>query len=137
MHTEHLQNVRPAYVAFGWLVGAMITSALLFGLLALGVLDPARPADGVLTLVATAIGFAVAGWVIGWRAQAAPILYAVFVGLFSVVVWMALNLLGTPLGATTWDVSPASAAGALLLQIVATGLGASVSSRPGRAAARP
>lgn len=137
MYTEHLSNVRPAYVAFGWLVGIMVTSLLLFGLIATGLADTERRGDGIFTLAAIAAGFAVGGWVVGWRAQAAPILYSVFAGLLSVLVWLVANLLGTPLGTTTWNVSPALTAGALLLQMAAFGFGAWIASRPGRVATRP
>jgi hypothetical protein len=58
-------------------------------------------------------------------------------GLFSIVVWLVANLVGEALDAAAWnDVSPAVAAGGLLVQIVAAAVGARIGSR-GRRAALP
>ena len=135
MHTEHLQNVRPSWVAFGWFVSAAMTSLVLFGMIALRLLGP----EGGSLWVALAIfaGFLAGGYFLGARVGLAPILHAVAIGLFSVVVWLLANLLfGEPLGQTTWDaLSPTFVAGIFLLQIVAAALGARLASRDARAAA--
>jgi len=137
MHTEHLQNVRPSWVAFGWFLGAAVTSALLIALIAVGLVDAVETGAGELwALPAMFLGFAAGGYFVGARVGAAPILHAVGIGLFSIVVWFLANLLfGEALDAETWSsLSPAFTAGLLLLQIVAAALGARVGSREARAA---
>ncbi|HEU0054063.1 MAG TPA: hypothetical protein VFQ39_12845 [Longimicrobium sp.] len=137
MHTEHLQNVRPSWVAFGWFVGAAVTAFLLLALIATGLLDDSSgQANSGWVLVAMFIGFVAAGYLAGGRVGAAPILHAVGIGLFSLVVWFLANLfLGEPLGATTWSTSPTLGVGAVLLQIVAAAIGGRLGSREARAAA--
>ncbi|HEX8691942.1 MAG TPA: hypothetical protein VF746_05965 [Longimicrobium sp.] len=136
MHTEHLQNVRPSWVAFGWFLGAAVTSALLIALIAVGLVDRTGDGGGPWVLLAMFLGFAAGGYFVGARVGAAPILHAVGIGLFSIVVWFLANLLfGETFDAETWNsLSPAFTAGLLLLQMVAAALGARVGSREARAA---
>ena len=124
MHSEHLSNVRPGTVALGWFIGAAVTSLAVFALIAIGLL----PRDGIggeaWGLLATAAGFFAGGWFAARRDGSAPILHAVAMGLFSLVVWVVVNLIpGQALGAESWDVGAAYVAGLVLLQIVAAAIG--------------
>ncbi|HEX8393929.1 MAG TPA: hypothetical protein VF665_16420 [Longimicrobium sp.] len=134
MHTEHLQNVRPSWVVFGWFVSVAVASLLLLAMNATGMVAD-QSGGSAWTVVALLVGFTLGGFLTGARAGAAPILHGVAMGLFSVVVWFAANLLGTLLSATTWDhINPAIYAGGLLVQIVAAAVGARIGSRSGRGA---
>jgi hypothetical protein len=140
MHTEHLQNVRPSWVLFGWFVSVAVVS--LFGLVlaAAGIVDPdASDAGGRWGIVALALGFFLGGLVTGARVGAAPILHGVAMGVVSLLVWFVANLLfGEALHAETWGAdSPAFYAGSLILQIVAAALGARYGSRQQRRVTAP
>lgn len=128
MHSEHLQNVRPSWVAFGWFIGFAMTGLLLFALIAVGILDavPAEDDATFWTLVALGFGFAGGGFFVGARTAAAPILHGVGMGLFSLLVWFVVNLfLGEPTDQTAWSaLDGESLAGLLLLQIAAAIAGA-------------
>ena len=136
MHTEHLQNVRPSSVLFGWLVSVAVVS--LFGLVlaAAGLADPDESVIGLWGVFALAAGFFAGGLVTGARVGAAPILHGVGMGLVSLLVWFLANLsAGEALDATTWSAgSPAFYAGSLILQIAAAILGARYGSRQQRRA---
>ena len=132
MHTEHLQNVRPSWVLFGWFVSVAVVS--LFGLVlaAAGLVDPdSSGAGGLWGVAALGIGFFVGGLVTGARVGAAPILHGVAMGIVSLLVWFVANLLvGEALDAETWsDGSPAFYAGSLILQMAAATVGARFGSR--------
>jgi hypothetical protein len=138
MHTEHLQNVRVGLVALGWFIGAALVSLIAIGLIAVGILtadDVGGTMWGVLAIVAA---FFVAGWYVGMRAGAAPILYAVAIGLFSLLVWFVVNLIpGQLLHAESWSAGSAYTAGLLIVQIVASAAGGLLASREARAASVP
>ncbi|HEX8362387.1 MAG TPA: hypothetical protein VF613_19870 [Longimicrobium sp.] len=130
MHTEHLENVRPSWVAFGWFIGVAVMSAILFALAAVGIVARAGEIGLGWVLLAVFAGFLVGGYLTGIRVRAAPILHAVGIGLFSVVVWFVANLVaGETLNAADWRVAPASAAGAVLFQIIAAAIGAGIATR--------
>ncbi len=138
MHTEHLENVRPSWVAFGWFIGVAVMSAVLFGLIAIGFVPRTGEIGLGWVLLAVFIGFLVGGYLTGIRVRAAPILHAMGIGLFSVVVWFVANLVaGEALNAADWTVQPASAAGAVLFQVIAAALGARIATRDARAATAP
>ncbi|MBV9773896.1 MAG: hypothetical protein JO040_08095 [Gemmatimonadetes bacterium] len=125
MHSEHLQNVRPSWVAFGWFVAAAVTGLVLLALAAVGIVHPAAETGGAWVFLAVLVGFLAGGWVVGWRTGSAPILHGVGIGLFSLVIWLLANLLAGALHLTDWTaLSPTVAAGVLLLQIVAAAAGA-------------
>jgi hypothetical protein len=135
MHSEHLANVRPGAVALGWFIAAAVTSLAVFAMIAVGVL--ARDGHGGTPwgLLATAVGFFAGGWYAGARTGKAPILHAVAIGLFSLLVWLIVNLLpGSLLDAESWDAGGAWAAGLILLQMVAAALGGRLGSRDARRA---
>jgi hypothetical protein len=104
MHTEHLQNVRPAGVLFGWFVSVAVVSLLALLLAATGIVDPeATGSGGLWGVLAIAVGFGVGGWFIGSRLGAAPILHGVAMGIVSVLVWFAANLLaGETVADSAW-----------------------------------
>jgi hypothetical protein len=130
MHTEHLENVRPSWVAFGWFIGVAVASAILLVLAATGIVARAGEIGLGWVLMAVFAGFLVGGYLTGIRVRAAPILHAVGIGLFSVVVWFVANLVaGETLNAAEWSVSPASAAGAVLFQIIAAAIGARIATK--------
>jgi hypothetical protein len=136
MHTEHLQNVRPAGVLFGWFVSVAVVSLIALLLAATGQVDPEASTGSVLWgVVAIAVGFGFGGWLLGTRVVA-PILHGVAMGIVSVLVWFLANLLaGETVADSAWmDGSEAYYAGLLLLQIVAAAFGASVGSRSQRRA---
>ena len=134
MHTEHLQNVRPSWVAFGWFVSVAVASLLLLAMNASGMVTD-QSGGSPWTVVALLVGFTMGGFLTGARAGAAPILHGVAMGLFSVVVWLLANVVGELVSAATWDnINPAIYAGGLLVQIVAAAVGAHIGSRSRRAA---
>lgn len=125
MHTEHLQNVRPSWVAFGWFVAVAVAGLGLVGLSAVGILHPAADSGGAWVLLAVLVGFFCGGWLVGWRTGHAPVLHGVGIGLFSLVVWFLANLLASAFGIAGWTgLSPTLAAASLLLQIAAAVFGA-------------
>jgi len=137
MHTEHLQNVRPAGVLFGWFVSVAVVSAGALALAATGLVDPdGAGSGGVWGVLAIAVGFGFGGWLIGTRLGVAPILHGVAMGIVSVLVWFLANLLAGETVADSAMISGSEAyyAGLLLLQIVAAALGARIGSRRQRRA---
>ncbi|HYW10431.1 MAG TPA: hypothetical protein VE871_00705 [Longimicrobium sp.] len=137
MHTEHLQNVRPAGVLFGWFVSVAVVSLIALVLAVTGIVDPeASGSGGLWGVLAIAVGFFVGGWFVGSRLGVAPILHGVAMGVVSILVWFLANLLaGETVADSAWvSGSETYYAGLLLLQMVAAGLGASVSSRSRRRA---
>lgn len=132
MHTEHLENVRPTWVAFGWFVGVAVMSALLIALIAVGIIPRGGEIGLGWILLTVFAGFLAGGYLTGMRTRAAPILHAVGIGLFSVVFWFVANLVaGATLNQADWKVPAASAAGAVLFQIVAAAIGARLATSTG------
>jgi hypothetical protein len=136
MHTEHLQNVRPAGVLFGWFVSVAVVSLIALVLAVTGIVDPEASGSALWGVLAIAAGFFVGGWFVGSRLGVAPILHGVAMGVVSILVWFLANLLaGETVADSAWvSGSETYYAGLLLLQMVAAGLGASVSSRSKRRA---
>jgi hypothetical protein len=137
MHTEHLENVRPVGVLFGWFVSVAVVSLIALVLAATGLVDPEATSGGALWgVLAIAVGFGFGGWLIGARLGVAPILHGVAMGIVSILVWFLANLLAGETVADSALVSGSEAyyAGLLLLQIVAAAVGASVGSRGQRRA---
>jgi uncharacterized membrane protein (DUF441 family) len=133
MHTEHLQNVRPSWVFFGWFVSVSVMSLIVLALIALRLLSPDATSEGLgWGVAAIAAGFLTGGWLTGARVRAAPILHGVAIGMVSLLVWYAVNVLfGAWLGATTWEGSPAFYSGMLILQMAAAAVGARFGVRRG------
>jgi hypothetical protein len=132
MHTETVSNVRPSWVAFGWFIGAAVTSLLILALIAVGVLVPdTTQGEGVWLALTFLVGYMVAGYFVGARTLAAPVLHGIAIGLFSLVVWLLVNLVpGEATGWTAWRALPMAQAVALIgLQTVAAIVGARIAIR--------
>lgn len=123
--TESIERLRPSWIAFGWFIAAAITSLILLGLIALGVITDDPQGEGAWVAFAFLVGFAVAGFFVGVRAGISPILHGVGMGFFSLVVFFAVNLFaGEPTGQTAWrEISTATAMWLILLQTVAAVVG--------------
>lgn len=127
MHTEHLQNVRPARVAAGWLVGVAVTSLVFFVLVAVGLPgDGGATVDAVVTLAAVVVGFGAGGFFMGFRGMEAPVLHGVGLGVVSLLVWLGVNLAAVALAEeAVWQgLGPALSAAVLFLQMAAAVVGA-------------
>lgn len=136
MHTEHLRNVRVGTLLLGWFIGAAVVSLVVIAMIAVGLLPRDGGGGTGWGLLAIAIGFMAGGWWVGWRTGSAPILYAVAMGLVSLLLYFAVNLVpGALLNAQSWSVGPGYVAGLLLLQIAAAAVGGRIASREARAAA--
>jgi hypothetical protein len=137
MHTEHLQNLKPTWVLFGWFIGAAVFSLILMVMIQVGLVAPDTPTSAWV-LLAIFLGFACGGYVIGMRTGAAPILHAVAIGLVSLVFWLLVNLVAAGVGASTWhSTAPEWVVGGILLQMLAAWLGAHIASDDARAASGP
>jgi hypothetical protein len=136
MHTEHLQNLKPSWVLFGWFVSVAVISLISLVMAAVGLADPEGSGRGAWGAIVIGVGFFLGGLVTGARVGAAPILHGVSMGIVSLLVWFFANLaFGETLNAETWgEGSAAFYAGALILQMVAAALGARLGSRPQRRA---
>lgn len=120
-----LPDLRPAWIPLGWFVAASLTSLLLLAMAAFGPAGDA-PGEGFWTPLALLLGFGLAGFFVGVRVGAAPTLHAVGIGLFSLLVWVAVNVfLGEPTDQTAWTaLSTREATALLLLQTAAAAVGA-------------
>ena len=136
MHTEHLQNVHPVRILAGWLVSVAVTSAAVFVLIVLGLMDGAGgSADTLGAVLAVGGGFLVGGLFTGYRTVEAPILHGISLGLTSLVAWAVLNLVVTVgFDAGDWSgLNTTAALAVLLTQIVAAVLGCWVGTAQARA----
>lgn len=126
MHSEHLRNVQISWIAFGWFVGFAVTSSLLLLMAGAGILDASFSRDAFLVGASVALGWAVGGFVTGFKTAAAPILHGGAMALFTFVAWFAVNLVfgGLTTGMDAWEaLSIRVAAVALLVQGAAAMLG--------------
>jgi hypothetical protein len=123
MHTEHLQNVRPARVLAGWLVAIAVTSFVVFGFVLLGLLGEAGPADTAWTMAAVAAGFMVGGWFVGYGTLEAPVLHGVALGLTSLLAWVVVNsVVVVGFRGMEWEGLTATAALAVILTQMIAGV---------------
>ncbi len=130
MHTEHLQNVHPLWVAAGWLVAVATTSLIALVLVALELISPAPDAAAAGGLAAVALGFWIGGFFTGFRSLRAPILHGIMIGLASIVAWFLVNLLAFVFPTLGWEaLSPLLTAALLLVQMTAAVAGAWVGHR--------
>ena len=128
---ERIRDIRPTWVAFGWFLAAAIASLLLIAFTAFGMVSADSGGEPVWVGLALLLGFFGAGFFVGSRAGVAPLLHGLAIGLFSLVVWLILNVvLGEPTGETTWrSLDAATLVGLLVLQAVAAVIGARVGVR--------
>ena len=125
MHSEHLQNVRPVTVIAAWLVAVAVTSLIMLALIGLNIVDAAT-ASARSAMAAVALGFIAGGVFAGMRAAQAPILHGIAMGLFSLVAWFVLGLISDSLvsGGTVWSLSTDLTITAVIVQIIASIVGA-------------
>lgn len=125
MH-EHLRNLSPSWVAFGWFIAVAIVSLLLLALDSFGITAPDAPGETVWVAGSMLVGFFAAGYFVGTRVAAAPVLHGFAMGVFSLLAWVLLNLfLGEPAGGTSWrSLEPGTLIGLLAIQAVAAIVGA-------------
>ena len=126
MHTEHLQNVKLSRVLSGWLVACAVSALSIFAITAMGWFDPDTGAGALWSGTAVLIGFWAGGYATGFRAMQAPVLHGVAIGLCTLLIWFALNLIATLFFPSAgWEaLTPALAVGILLVQIAAAVVGA-------------
>src|SRR5690554_4337588 len=123
MMGEELRNVRPGWVIGGWLVAVAVASLIAVALIGLGLLGGDEVSDALWSAVAIAIGFWVGGFFTGIRAQEAPILHGIGIGLSSLVAWFVVNAaVGLLFGRTFWEGLSVTLTLALLVEqlVVAT-----------------
>src|SRR5690606_18143065 len=95
------------------------------GMTALGLLRAEAPTEGIGVALSLMVGFVVAGFFVGTRVNAAPVMHGIGMGVVSVLVWLVLNLFaGESVGGAAWDtVSGGVAAALLALQTAAAVVG--------------
>ena len=123
---ESVRSVRAGWIGFGWFIAVAVTSRVLMGMIWLGMIRAEAPTEGLGVALALLVGFFLAGFFVGTRVNAAPILHGVGMGLFSVIAWLALNLFaGEATDAAAWNaISSGVALGLLVLQTAAAVAGA-------------
>jgi hypothetical protein len=121
-------------VALGWFLAACVTSLVVFAMIAVGLLSRDGHGGTAWGLLATAAGFFAGGWFVGMRTGRAPILYAIAIGLFSLLLWLVVSLLEGLLDVPGAEVGTTYFAGLVLLQIVAAAIGGRIASRDARRA---
>jgi hypothetical protein len=101
----------------------MITAAIVFVLIQLGLAARNAPGAATWTLLAIVLGFGTGGFFTARRASDAPVAHGMAIGGFSVVVWLLANLLGQLVGTGGWAVLPLGESLTVLLvqAIAATG----------------
>jgi hypothetical protein len=122
MHSEHLTNVSFSWVAFGWFVGFAVASSIILLLVGAGLVGRSLTGEAVGIGMAAAVGWAVGGFITGFKTAAAPILHGAAMALFTFVAWFAVNLVlaAFTTGLSAWEAFPAQvAAPGLIVQAVA------------------
>jgi hypothetical protein len=127
---ESPRSLRWDWIAFGWFLAVALTSLVLLALSSFGLLVADGGGEALWAAVALAVGFFVIGVFVGTRVVAAPVLHGVAIALFSLVAWLAVNLIGEPFGETTWrSLDAPTVAGLLVLQAVAAVVGTRIGVR--------
>lgn len=124
--TDLFRDIRPTWIAFGWFIAAAITSLILLAFISLEIIPEQIAGEDVWSAFAFLVGFFAGGFIVGARVGAAPVIHGIAIGLFSLVVWFAVNLfLGEPTGQAAWRALPLSTTTVLIvLQTVAAAIGA-------------
>jgi len=128
---EHLRNLSLGWAAFGWFIGAALTSLFLLVLAALDLGPPGAAAETIWVAGTLLVGFFLAGLFVGTRVAAAPILNGVAMAVYSLVAWIVINVLvGEPFNETTWrSLEAGSLLALLLIQGAASVVGARIAVR--------
>jgi hypothetical protein len=121
MHTEHLENLHPGWVAGGWAVAVAVTSVVYLALVGTR-LVPAGESGALWVTLSVAVGFYVGGFLVGTRWMNAPILHGAAITLFGVLVWF-VGALALPRRFETLVGSGSGVLGIILVQLVASVLG--------------
>ena len=126
-----IRDVHPLWVVLGWFLAAALTAAVLLALTAIGVVSPEGDRETLGVSLSLLLGFFWAGFIIATRAPYAPALHGAAIALFSLVVWVALNLLfADATGLTAWDrLSFRDSLVLLFLQVAGAVLGARAGAR--------
>lgn len=121
----NLSAVRPSWIAFGWFIAACITGLGLLTLISLGIADGESMGGDPWVAAALTVGFLLGGFFVGVRVGGEALVHGLGMGLFSLLVWVGVNLfLGEPTDQTAWsDMGVATVAMLLLLQAVAAVVG--------------
>lgn len=121
---ESVRSIRPAWIGIGWFLGAALTSLLVFVLSVVGLIRANAPTEGMGVALSLLVGFVMAGFWVGTRVNAAPVLHGVGMGLVSLAVWFALNVFAGSLGEGWHAVSGPVAVALLGLQTASAVVGA-------------
>lgn len=127
MH-ESFRSLRPVWILIAWVLAVAVASFVLIAAAALGAVSVGAPREHLWVLLSVIIGFLVGGFIVGNRANAAPLLHAVAMLVFSIVVVLVVNLLGAPSGVADWY---AVVAGSTLLLLLAQLAASIVGARAG------
>ena len=113
-------------MALAWFIAVCVASAIVFIVLALGLVESDSTIAERLEMSAIALGFFAGGLFAGLRAREAPILHGIGIALFSMVVWFVFNVLSTLLfPSSEWvALTPNFTLALMLVQIGAAVLGA-------------
>ena len=121
---ESVRSIRPAWIGLGWFVGAALASLLVFVQSVLGLIRANAPTEGMGVALSLLVGFVMAGFWVGTRVNAAPVLHGVGMGLMSLAVWFTLNVFAGSMGEGWHAVSAPVAVALLGLQTAASVVGA-------------
>ncbi len=95
MHSEHISNLHPGWVAVGWLVAVAVSAVVFLALVGTGLLPAVGAGETIGSVVALLLGFFAGGFFVGLRWSDAPVLHVVAITVLSVLVWF-LGLLLVP-----------------------------------------
>ena len=126
-----IRDLHPGWVAFGWFVAACFTGVLLLAFTVVGLIEPGTRSETLGVLLALVLGFFWGGFLMATRVPLAPVLHGVGMAIFSLLVWVALNLLfNDATGVSEWDALTFSdSVVLLLLQVAGAVVGARVGAR--------
>lgn len=109
-----------------WFLAVSVTSLVIILVVATRFISLDTRAGTRAAIVAIAVGFFAGGLFAGLRAREAPILHGTAIGFFSLVAWFVLNMASAiAFPGLGWEaLTPELAVSVILLQIVASVLGA-------------
>jgi FtsH-binding integral membrane protein len=121
----NISAIRPSWIAFGWFIAACVTGLGLLALISLGIADGESIGGDPWVAATLAVGFLIGGFFVGVRVGDEALIHGLGMGLFSLIVWFAANLLlGEPTDQTAWsELGAATVIMLLLLQAAAAVVG--------------
>ena len=121
MHSEHISNLHPGWVAVGWLVAVAVSAVVFLALVGTGLLPAVGAGETIGSVVALLLGFFAGGFFVGLRWSDAPVLHGVAITVLSVLVWfLGLLLVPDPLSVGMPVGEAVVVLGAILVQLVAS-----------------